>query len=143
MRNNKETKMVAGTVVLPNGRKYNVSTIKVNVHGNYRGERFLNIPTGSISSIFRRVLKAEGIKASDFTIRTSNFSGGTSLDVTEKVPTGAAAAVKDITDQFKGGHFDGMTDMYSYSSDRAKFYSEDGTIALDVSLRFTFFQASM
>jgi len=69
------------------------------------------------ASIIRKELKANGLNV---TVKSKNYSGGNSIDVTihkDLTPAG----VKEVTaycDQFEMGHFDGMRDLYEYSNTR-------------------------
>lgn len=62
----------------------------------------------------RTRLKAAGIKA---TVRSSNFAGGDSVDISLTDATTVEKA-RAIAGAFQCGHFDGMTDSYEYSNKR-------------------------
>ncbi len=52
-----------------------------------------------------------------FAVKSSNFAGGDSVNITwENGPI--AKDVEKITNKYQSGHFDGMTDMYEYSNSR-------------------------
>ncbi|MEM9151636.1 MAG: LPD29 domain-containing protein [Cyanobacteria bacterium P01_F01_bin.3] len=65
----------------------------------------------------RTELKKHNISAK---VRCSSYTGGDSVTVSlsNELPA-TVDAVKVFADQFQAGHFDGMTDMYEYSNNRA------------------------
>jgi len=137
MRYNRETKEIKGSVVLPNGQKYNVGTVKVIVsdYGFY-------LTIGTMSSLVRKMMKANGINTSEYTVRSSSFSGGDSIDVSENDKTTSEyprKAIEDLLNSVQRGSFNGMIDMYENASVTPVLYSHDGTVAINFGFKFAFF----
>jgi len=86
-------------------------TYKAELKANPKKSRSANCATA-----IREELKKEfaGVK---FSVKSSNFSGGDSVDITwENGPI--VQDVESITRKYQYGRFDGMTDMYEYSNTR-------------------------
>lgn len=66
------------------------------------------------ASLIRKELK-EKFPQIKFSVRSENYSGGNSIGINYEngVP---ASEVEKVVSKYKDGHFDGMTDMYEYSS---------------------------
>lgn len=75
--------------------------------------------SAQVAALIRAELKKEfpGVK---FQVHSKTYSGGDSVTVryelTETTPT--PAQVEKIAFKYQAGHFDGMTDMYEYNSER-------------------------
>ena len=69
------------------------------------------------AAIIRKELKSNGITAK---VKSSNYSGGSSIDVTvyQDITPAALDEIKSYCDGFQYGDFDGMTDSYNYRSNR-------------------------
>lgn len=68
------------------------------------------------AKMIRAEMKKRGIKGR---VRSSTFSMGDSVTVTvEDLLPGVVKELEAFVNQFKYGHFDGMTDMYAYSNRR-------------------------
>lgn len=67
----------------------------------------------------RKDLKA-AYPETKFTVRSKNYSGGDSIDVsyTMTVTGPKKKEVEALLSKYEEGHFDGMTDMYEYKNDR-------------------------
>ena len=64
----------------------------------------------------RKELK-EAFPGVKFSVKSSNFSGGDSIDVSY-TDGPALNEVESLTDKYKAGTFNGMTDSYEYDYDR-------------------------
>jgi hypothetical protein len=55
-----------------------------------------------------------------FTVRSKNYSGGDSINVgyTMTIDSPRQKEVETLLSKYEEGHFDGMTDMYNYKTDR-------------------------
>lgn len=132
------TVKVKSSVVLPNGRKYNVGEIKM-IEGSYG----FFLPLGSISTIVRRIMKAEGINTSEYSIRSDSFAGGDSMSVSETAKTNPTDTIRNflrnLMNQIQIGNFNGMIDLYEYKSERPVLISHSGDIEVDFGIKYTFF----
>ena len=69
------------------------------------------------AAMIRKELKA-AFPQTKFSVTSDSFAGGDSVRISW-VDGPADRQVKEITDKFQYGHFDGMNDMYEYSNDRS------------------------
>jgi hypothetical protein len=75
-----------------------------------------NGPVAAAKNI--RIQLAEAFPRIKFSVKTKRYSGGNSIDIDwTDGPTGQQ--VDAIAQQYKAGHFDGMTDCYDYRGDHA------------------------
>ena len=90
-------------------------TLKVEGALNPKGERYSSHALGALNLKAQLTERYPGIK---FSVRSDSFAGGDSIDVswTDGPPV---AEVESICSPYDEGSFDGMTDSYTYNSDRA------------------------
>lgn len=131
MRTNRTKKNV--TVTTPDNRKY---TIK-DVPFAYFDDGAFFSTNATVSKVLRAIMKKNGIKTANYKFRSESFSGGTSLDVTEKEynenVVAARPFVRRLLDMIKLGSFDGMVDMYNYSDNGIRLYDAETNERLNVS----------
>jgi hypothetical protein len=85
----------------------------------YKKERKANktLSTAANAAAAIRGELKEAFPGIKFSVTSSNYSMGNSVRIDwEDGPT--TEMVRDITDKYQQGRFDGMTDMYEYSNDR-------------------------
>ena len=85
-------------------------------------EKARSLSTVETAKLIRKALRAE-FPATKFSVRSSNYSGGSSIDIRwTDGPT--SAEVDAISHGFAGGGFDGSIDLYYYVT---SWLSPDGT----------------
>jgi hypothetical protein len=134
----KEINMKTNSTITINGKTYNTNLI-VKEWGN--GSTY--VTTAQSASILRQVLKSmksDGlIGYKKLWVRSETFSMGCAINVYTHGGTNTEL-IKEVTNMFMYGSFDGMTDSYNYG-DSLSVTMNDGSVN-DVGAKYTSYYSS-